>query len=98
MKNKKILLFSFTALLGTSALMAQTGQWKLTGNNLNGTQKLGSTNNFSLDFITNNAKRMSLTNTGNLRFNSDQSSIQFPNPGSNPKPMMFIYESGSANT
>src|SRR6476619_1416515 len=98
MNKKKILFFSFAAFLSGNTLMAQTGQWKLTGNNLNGTQKLGSTNNFSLDFITNNAKRMSLTNTGNLRFNSDQSSIQFLNPGSNPKPMMFIYESGSINT
>lgn len=98
MKNKKILLFSLAGLLSGSTLMAQTAQWKLAGNSLNGTQKLGSTNNFSLDFITNNAKRMSLTNTGNLRFNSDQSSIQFPNPGSNPKPMMFIYQSGNINT
>jgi len=65
MKNKKILLLSLTSLLGSSALMAQIGQWKLTGNNLNGTQKLGSTNNFSLDFITNNVKRMSLTSAGN---------------------------------
>jgi hypothetical protein len=98
MNKKKVLLLSFAALLSGSTLMAQTGQWKLAGNSLNGTQKLGSTNNFSLDFITNNVKRMSLTNTGNLRFNSDQSSIQFPNPGSNPKPMMFIYQSGNINT
>ena len=66
MKNKKNLLLSLTSLLGSSILMAQTGQWKLAGNNLNGTQKLGSTNNFSLDFITNNVKRMSLTNAGNV--------------------------------
>ena len=98
MKNKKVLLFSLAALLSGSALTAQTGQWKLAGNALNGTQKLGSTNNFSLDFITNNVKRMSLTNKGNLQINSDQTSIQFSNPGATPKPMMFIYESGSVNT
>lgn len=77
--------------------LAQTGQWKLAGNALNGTQKLGSTNNFGIDFFTNNVKRMSITNTGNLRLNSDQLSIQFPNPGLTPKPMMFLYESGSSN-
>jgi len=98
MKHKKVLLFSLTVMVSAGTLSAQTGNWKLAGNNLNGTQKLGSTNNSSLDFITNNVKRMSLTNTGNLRINSDQSTIQFPNPGSNPKPMMFLYESGSANT
>lgn len=97
MNKKKVLLFSFAALLSGSAVTAQTGQWKLAGNSLNGTQKLGSTNNFGVDFFTNNVKRMSLTNTGNLRFNSDQLSIQFPNPGSTPKPMMFLYESGSSN-
>src|SRR4030095_14843964 len=85
-------------LFSGSTLMAQTGSWKLAGNSLNGTQKFGSTNNFSLDFITNNVKRMSLTNTGDLRINSDQTAIQFPNPGSNPKPVMFLYESGFANT
>lgn len=98
MKNKKVLLFSFVALLSGSAVTAQTGQWKLAGNSLTGIEKLGSTNNFSLDFITNNVKRMSLTNKGNLKINSDQTSIQFPNPGANPKPMMFIYQSGSVNT
>lgn len=97
MNKKKVLLFSFAALLGGNTLMAQTGQWKLAGNALAGTEKLGSTNNFGVDFFTNNVKRMSLTNKGNLRFNSDQLSIQFPNPGSTPKPMMFLYESGSSN-
>jgi hypothetical protein len=66
MKNKKVLFLSFTVLLSANLLLAQTGNWKLAGNALNGTQKLGSTNNFSLDFITNNVKRMSLTNGGNL--------------------------------
>jgi hypothetical protein len=71
---------------------------EINGQQFKWNSKIGSTNNFSLDFITNNANRMSLTNTGNLRFNSDQSSIQFPNPESNPKPMMFIYQSGNINT
>ena len=97
MKHKKVLLFSLAALVSGSTVMAQTGQWKLAGNALDGTQKFGSTNNFGVDFFTNNVKRMSLTNTGNLRFNSDQLSLQFPNPGATPKPMMFLYESGSVN-
>jgi hypothetical protein len=41
MNKKKVLFFSFVAFLSGNTLMAQTGQWKLTGNSLNGTQKLG---------------------------------------------------------
>jgi len=97
MKEKIFFTTALAAIL-SSTLLAQTGQWNLGGNNLDGTQKLGSTNNFPLDFITNNTARMSLTNAGNLKFLTDQSSIQFPNPGANPKPMMFLYESGVSNT
>ena len=45
---------------------AQTGQWKLAGNNLNGAQRLGSTNNFNLNFITNNGTKMTLITSGRL--------------------------------
>jgi hypothetical protein len=40
MKNKKVLLFSFAALFSGSTLMAQTGNWKLAGNSLNGNTKI----------------------------------------------------------
>jgi len=78
--------------------IAQTGQWKLAGNNLAGGEKLGSTNNSPLSFITNNKTRMLLTGAGNLNISSDQSSIQFALPGANPKPMMFMFPSGDFNT
>ncbi|HEY6977868.1 MAG TPA: tail fiber domain-containing protein [Chitinophagaceae bacterium] len=96
----KILKFASSAVLIMLShfAFAQTGQWKLTGNSLNGTQKLGSTNNSDLNFFTNNIARMVLTRTGNLNIISDQSSIQFPNPGDNPKPMMFMFPSGQFNT
>jgi len=99
MKNKKILLFSFAAILSGSALKAQTIQnWKINGNSLTAAGKLGTTTSQDVNFISNNVSRMSLKSTGNLRFNSDQTSILFANPGATPKPMMFIYESGSVNT
>ena len=41
---------------------------------------------------------MSLTGAGNLNISSDQSSIQFPVPGANPKPTTFMFPSGDANT
>jgi len=94
----KTLKFAFSAVLMILSHFAfsQTGQWKLAGNSLSGTEKLGSTNN--ADFITSNKTRMSLTGSGNLNITSDRSSIQFPVPGANPKPMMFMVPSGDANT
>ena len=45
---------------------AQTGNWKLSGNNLTGTEKLGSLNNLDLRIITDNVTRMTIKgNTGN---------------------------------
>src|SRR4051812_9721292 len=99
MKNKTILLFSLAAILSSGSLKAQTVQnWKTNGNSLTTAGKLGTTISQDVNFISNNVSRMSLKANGNLRFNSDQSSILFPNPGANPKPMMFIYESGTVNT
>jgi len=47
-------------------LVAQTGSWKLVGNNLTGTEKLGSKNNFDLNLISNNATRMTIKSTGDV--------------------------------
>jgi hypothetical protein len=49
--------FSFTS-------MAQTGSWKLAGNSLAGTEKLGSTNNQDVKFISNNVVNGVLTKSG----------------------------------
>jgi hypothetical protein len=64
----KPLKFAFSAALIALGhfTFAQTGQWKLAGNSLNGTQKLGSTNNSSVNFVTNNTTRMTLSAAGNL--------------------------------
>jgi len=95
----KKLKFTLLLLISLSQFsIAQTGQWKLSGNNLTGSEKFGSTNVQPLKFITNNKTRLTITSNGNLSFNSDQSSIQFPLPGSNPQPMMFMFPSGTANT
>ncbi len=99
MKNKNVLLFSIAALLSSSTLIAQAPQnWKTNGNSLTAAGKLGTTSAQDVNFISNNVSRMSLKSSGNLRMNSDQTSILFANPGATPKPMMFIYESGSINT
>ena len=35
---------------------------------------------------------------GNLKFTTDQESLLFPNPGSSPKAMMYMFASGTTNT
>lgn len=95
--NRKLLITTAVAAVFSSATsMAQN--WKTAGNTLTATDKLGSKNAQDVNFISNNVTRMSLTKTGDLKIASDQTAIQFPNPGSKPKPMMFIYQSGSVNT
>lgn len=54
---------------------AQTGSWKLAGNNLTGTEVLGSKNNFDLKFISNNVQRMTLTGSGRFRVGSSFGSV-----------------------
>ena len=58
--------FSAMLILLSHLTFAQAGSWKLAGNSLNGSQKLGSINPSSLNFITNNTTRMTLTATGFL--------------------------------
>jgi len=89
--------FSVVLMILSQFTFAQTGSWNLAGNNLAGTEKLGSTNNAALNFITNNKTRMSLTGAGNLKFSSDQLSIQFPIPTASSKPMIFMFPSGLTN-
>jgi len=97
MKAAKFITLALLIAVGNYTF-AQTGQWKLSGNDLSGTEKFGRTNNQAVKFITNNKTRMTLTGAGNLNINSDQSSIQFATPGSTPKPMMFMFPSGTDNT
>ncbi|HEY6979069.1 MAG TPA: tail fiber domain-containing protein [Chitinophagaceae bacterium] len=67
--------------------IAQTGQWKLSGNSLNGTQKLGSTNNTPVSFFTNNTQRMSISATGLVGIGTS-----FPHAN------LHIFEGNSGNT
>lgn len=97
MKAAKFIMLALLVAAG-NCTFAQTGQWNLAGNSLTGTEKLGSTNNKPLNFITNKKIRLTLTSNGNLNFTSDTSSIQFALPGTNPKPMMFMFPSGTENT
>ncbi|HEX5149899.1 MAG TPA: tail fiber domain-containing protein [Parafilimonas sp.] len=68
---KTILLSSCTVFLSFfifsyDELTAQTGNWKLAGNNLAGTEKLGSRNNVDLKIVTNNVTRMTLKGNGKI--------------------------------
>jgi hypothetical protein len=69
MKNKRILLFSLTAFLSGSSLMAQTAQnWKTTGNALESAGKLGTTNSQDVQFISNNVVNGLLNKNGRWGF------------------------------
>jgi len=69
MKNKRILLFSLTAFLSGSSLMAQTAQnWKTTGNSLTAAGKLGTTNLQDVQFISNNVVNGLLNKNGRWGF------------------------------
>lgn len=61
--------FSFTS-------MGQTGQWKLAGNNLTGTEKLGSTNNQDVRFLSNNVVNGVLTKSGTWGFGTTSPSAK----------------------
>jgi hypothetical protein len=54
----------------TPASVAQTTSWLQNGNAVTSMQSIGTTSNFALPFITNNAERMRLTTTGNLGIGS----------------------------
>ena len=64
----KTLKFTFSAalLVLSQLVLAQTGSWKLAGNSLTGTEKIGSKNSFPVNFITNDLQRMTLSTSGNL--------------------------------
>src|SRR6266542_3283026 len=66
MKRTKIKLIILLLTVLQQISIAQTGNWKLAGNSLTGTEKLGSKNNFPINFITNNSTRMTLTTSGNV--------------------------------
>lgn len=53
-------------IINRQPVFAQTGSWKLAGNTLAGTEKIGSKNNFNLNVITNNQTRMTVSSSGNV--------------------------------
>jgi len=59
-----LLLYLFIFSYGK--ITAQTGTWRLAGNNLTGTQKLGGLNNFDLNLVTNNITRMTIKGNGGV--------------------------------
>lgn len=61
---KKQLFTTAAAITIAANMFAQS--WLTTGNSIAGTEKLGTTNNKSLDIITNNSVRMKINNKGNV--------------------------------
>ena len=67
MKNK----FTFLLLTLTITGYSQSGaKWATGGNSLSTGDFFGTTNNFPIDFKTNNVSRMNLSTTGVLKLNS----------------------------
>ena len=64
MQRTKIMFSILLLILIQQLSIAQTGQWKLAGNSLAGTEKLGSTNNQDVRFISNNVVNGVLTKSG----------------------------------
>jgi hypothetical protein len=65
---KKKLFFTVCLIVWLLVLKSNLAiaQWNLAGNNLAGTEKLGSINNFPVRFFANNTQRMTLSATGKL--------------------------------
>ena len=61
---RKVLFLSLAIVAITTNAAAQS--WLTAGNTLTGTEKFGSTNNKSLDIVTNNTVRMKINNKGNI--------------------------------
>ncbi len=66
MKKNLRLYILIACIGGVNIIHAQTGSWKLAGNNLTGTEKLGSKNAFDLNLITNNLNRMTIKADGDV--------------------------------
>ena len=65
MKTNFLKLTLLTAILGIGC-SANAQNWLTGGNSAAGTEKLGTTNAFDLNFFTNNSQRMTLKSSGQL--------------------------------
>jgi hypothetical protein len=72
MKTNKLITVAFTMMMMVASPIIKAQNWDLTGNAVNGTEKLGTNNNFDLNFYTNNLNRMTLKNNGWLGVGTTQ--------------------------
>jgi hypothetical protein len=77
MKTIVLICTSIAYFACTNNLAAQTGSWKLAGNNLAGTEKLGSKNNFDVKFVSNNRVRMTVKADGRIGFGTTNPLARF---------------------
>ena len=74
--KKNIRLYILVACIGFANIMYAQA-WQLAGNNLTGTEKLGSKNAFDLNLITKNIKRMTIKADGKIGFGTTDPVTRF---------------------
>lgn len=75
--KKLLLLTAISAVYTMAGIQAQTGQWKLAGNALTGTEKFGSTNGLDVNMVANNTTLMTLKPNGRIGFGNTNPLAKF---------------------
>jgi len=77
-------LFIYVFIFSCDELAAQTGNWKLSGNNTAGTEKLGTRNNFDLNIVTDNTTRMTVRANGKVGIGTTNPNVKLHVTGGAP--------------
>ena len=76
--------FIYVFIFSCDELTAQTGNWKLAGNNIAGTEKLGTRNNFDLNIVTDNTTRMTIRANGRVGIGITNPTVKLHITGGTP--------------
>src|SRR6478752_3743178 len=77
-------LFIYVFIFSCDELTAQTGNWKLAGNNIAGTEKLGTRNKFDLNIVTDNTTRMTVRANGRVGIGTTNPNVKLHVTGGAP--------------